>query len=68
MGALSEAILGGVVKLTKEGNAGMSQCHCVAYSSQHQWRVVLFYVLTTYIYVYYCFLNIKQTQKNTGGL
>ena len=25
-----------------------------------------FYVLTTYIY--YCFLNVKQTQKNIGGL
>ena len=41
-GALGEAILGGVVELTKEGNMGMPRCHYVAYSSQHQCRVVLF--------------------------
>ena len=66
-GAPSEAMLGEVVELTGEGNVRRPQYHSMAYLGQHQCRVILFSCFN-YIYMYYCFLNIKRTQKNTGGL
>ena len=67
--APGEAILGEVVELIGEGKVGMPQYHRVAYSVQHQCQIVLFSCFNyLYMYIYDCFLNIKQTQKNTSSL
>ena len=67
-GALSEVVLGGVDELIEEGNMGMPRCHHVTYYANTSVGQYYFHVLISYIYMYYCFLNIKRAQKNNGGL
>ena len=64
-GWLGEVVLGGVVKLIGDGNVWMPQCHCVAYSGQHQCQTVLFSCFN-YLYIYYCFLSIKRERNKAS--